>query len=137
MSTLLISTTVIPLIVGIAALTLLDHSLGNMSTDGFRRIFQNKEIRLIALFGAAYGANGGRTLPALVAMLIYNFLENDSEILNNYFGIDPFDFINDKTKVKNVKEVFESEISLIPVSERMEEAATDIVNNTFDKSDEL
>lgn len=86
-----ISETLIPLIVGIAALTILDNSLGNWSQDGFRKIFEVKEVRLIALFGAAYGANGGRLIPAFLAMLLYNFLENDTSTLMRFFGINPFD----------------------------------------------
>ena len=85
-----ISETLIPLIVGIAALAILDNSLGNWSQDGFRKIFQHKEVRLVALFGAAYGANGGRLIPAFLAMMLYNFLENDTSTLTTYFGIDPF-----------------------------------------------
>lgn len=109
-STTSITETIIPFIVGLAALALLDSSLGNWSTDGFRTIFKHKEVRILALFGAAYGANGGRIMPALLAILLYNFLENDTTTYLNFFGVDPY-IIDDKNS-KTIPEIKGSESNL-------------------------
>lgn len=83
-----ISNLLVPIIVGIFALAILDNALGNWTTHGFQRIFRNRYIRVIALFGAAYGANGGRLHSAIFATVLY-FLIEYHNLYFEYFGIHP------------------------------------------------
>ena len=89
MKTQTITNFLVPTIVGIFALAILDNTLGNWSQNSFRKIFSNTHIRYFALFGAAYGGNGGKIFPAIVALVLYMLLEREN-IFMTYFGIDPF-----------------------------------------------
>ncbi len=62
---------IIPIIVGVTALTVLDGQLGNLSPDAFKRLFTNPYLRAATLFGAAYGSNGARFWPAFFAIYVY------------------------------------------------------------------
>lgn len=65
---------IIPVIVGICTMLVLDSQLGNITQEEFLKIFQNRWLRVITLFGAAYAANGQSATLALAAVVIYIFL---------------------------------------------------------------
>ena len=90
MKTQTITNFLVPTIVGIFALAILDNSLGNWSRNSFRKIFSNPHFRYFALFGAAYGGNGGKIFPATVAVVLYMLLEWDN-IFIDHLGINPFE----------------------------------------------
>lgn len=63
----------------------LDSQLGNITQEQFLAIFQNRWLRIVTLFGAAYAANGNNTMLALVASVFYIYL------LSGNAGAETFD----------------------------------------------
>lgn len=84
-----ITQNLVPIIVGIVSLMFLDNSLGNLQAINVKELFKHPLPRAIALFGAAYGANGGRIYQALFAFSIYALLENYKDVMQA-MGIDIF-----------------------------------------------
>ena len=95
-----ISQNLVPVIVGIVSLMFLDNSLGNLQAVNVNELFKHPLPRSIALFGAAYGANGGRLYQALIAFIIYAFIEHQ-KVLFETLGLDifkvPFNIIESDT----------------------------------------
>lgn len=81
---------IVPILVGMMAVILLDHSLGHVEDSVFERLFHKRSVRIIALFGAAYGANGGRVRQAAVALTIYFLFQSDMvdhvKAIEDFFG---------------------------------------------------
>ena len=95
-----ISQNLVPVIVGIVSLMFLDNSLGNLQAVNVNELFKHPLPRSIALFGAAYGANGGRLYQALIAFIIYAFIEHQKVVFET-LGLDifkvPFNIIESDT----------------------------------------
>ena len=95
-----ISQNLVPVIVGIVSLMFFDNSLGNLQAVNVNELFKHPLPRSIALFGAAYGANGGRLYQALIAFIIYAFIEHQKVVFET-LGLDifkvPFNIIESDT----------------------------------------
>lgn len=69
---------IVPTIVGMCTMLVLDSQLGNITQEQFLAVFQNKYLRAVTLFGAAYAANGQKVEYAVIAVLIYVFIVTTS-----------------------------------------------------------
>lgn len=76
---------IIPVVVGICTMLVLDSQLGNITQEQFLSIFQNRWLRIVTLFGAAYSANGNNAMFALIASVFYIYL------LSGTAGAESFD----------------------------------------------
>jgi hypothetical protein len=80
---------IVPIVVGITALTVLDGQLGQLSPKDFQKLFTNPYLRGATLFGAAYAANGARLWPALTAIYVYFLIVTSNEwkqMTHSFFG---------------------------------------------------
>ena len=72
--------------VGVCALTVLDAQLGNLTQEQFMRLFRNKWLRGMTLFGAAYAANGNHAAGAVIAVYLYFMLTSYDDVFDMLGG---------------------------------------------------
>lgn len=63
--------TLVAVATGAIAMLVLDAQLGNVIKDDFAKAVQLPWMRFSILFGAVYGANGGKMVPSLLALALY------------------------------------------------------------------
>ena len=62
----------IPTLVGLTQLMMADEVLRKIQLDGLRNVLTHPYMRILALFGAAYAANGARFYTGVLALYIYH-----------------------------------------------------------------
>ena len=70
---------VVPCVVGLAALMLVDDNLPHLNNSQIKTWTSKLEVKLTVLFGAAYAANGAKIIPAIIALYIYYLLSTSGE----------------------------------------------------------
>lgn len=65
---------VIPIFAGLATMFVIDYQFGKISIERFEKIISFQPLYIAALYGAAYGANGAKAIPAAISIVVYMVL---------------------------------------------------------------